>query len=77
MIGQPGRQEEVPAVHPRRWASAGGRTLRSHEPLLDADNLGTLNLITGDSSGVLADIQDIMPVWLTAGQANDWLTAEP
>ncbi|MFI8572124.1 SOS response-associated peptidase family protein [Stenotrophomonas bentonitica] len=33
-------------------------------------------MITGDSSGVSADIHDRMPVWLTAGQADEWLTAE-
>lgn len=34
-------------------------------------------MITGDSSGVSADIHDRMPVWLTAGQANEWLAADP
>ena len=46
-------------------------------PLLDPDNLGTFTVITGDSSGVSADIHDRMPVWLTAGQADEWLTAAP
>jgi len=46
-------------------------------PLLDPDNLGTFTVITGDSSGVSADIHDRMPVWLTAGQADEWLTAGP
>ncbi|MNV81026.1 hypothetical protein D3C71_1746640 [compost metagenome] len=34
-------------------------------------------MITGDSSGVSADIHDRMPVWLTAGQTDEWLAAEP
>ncbi|RLK57426.1 putative SOS response-associated peptidase YedK [Stenotrophomonas rhizophila] len=46
-------------------------------PLLDPDNLGTFTVITGDSSGVSADIHDRMPVWLTAGQADEWLAAAP
>ena len=46
-------------------------------PLLDPDNLGTFTVITGDSSGVPADIHDRMPVWLTAGQADEWLAAQP
>lgn len=46
-------------------------------PLLDPDNLGTFTVITGDSSGVSADIHDRMPVWLTAGQAEEWLNAAP
>lgn len=46
-------------------------------PLLDPDNLGTFTVITGDSSGVSADIHDRMPVWLTASQADEWLAAEP
>lgn len=45
-------------------------------PLLDQDNLGTFTVITGDSSGVSADIHDRMPVWLTAGQADEWLAVE-
>jgi putative SOS response-associated peptidase YedK len=46
-------------------------------PLLDPDNLGTFTVITGDSSGVSADIHDRMPVWLTAGHADEWLAADP
>lgn len=46
-------------------------------PLLPADNLGTFTIITGDSSGVSADIHDRMPVWLDPGQLDDWLTASP
>jgi len=45
-------------------------------PLLDPDNLGTFTVITGDSSGVSADIHDRMPVWLPAGQAEEWIAAE-
>ena len=33
-------------------------------------------MITGDSSGVSADIHDRMPVWLTVGQTSGWMTAE-
>lgn len=33
-------------------------------PLLPDGNLGTFTIITGDSSGVSADIHDRMPVWL-------------
>jgi putative SOS response-associated peptidase YedK len=39
--------------------------------------LGTFTIITGDSSGVSADIHDRMSVWLTAGQADEWLAADP
>lgn len=45
-------------------------------PLRGLDNLGTFTVITGDSSGVSANIHDRMPVWLTAGQAVEWLAAE-
>jgi len=40
-------------------------------------HLYAFSVITGDSSGVSADIHDRMPVWLTAGQAHEWLAAEP
>lgn len=46
-------------------------------PLLPDDNLGTFTIITGDSSGVSADIHDRMPVWIDPGQLDAWLTAEP
>ena len=46
-------------------------------PLLDPDNLGTFTVITGDSSGVSADIHDRMPVWLKASQADAWLATDP
>lgn len=49
----------------------------TQKPPLHPDNLGTFTMITGDSSGVSADIHDRMPVWLTAGQADEWLVAEP
>ena len=39
--------------------------------------MGTFTIITGDSSGVSADIHDRMPVWLQAGQIDDWMAAEP
>ena len=45
-------------------------------PLLDPDNLGTFTVITGDSSGVSADIHDRMPVWLAPGQAEEWIAAD-
>lgn len=45
-------------------------------PLLADDNLGTFTIITGDSSGVSADIHDRMPVWIHPGQLDAWLTAE-
>ncbi len=46
-------------------------------PLLPDGNQGTFTVITGDSSGVSADIHDRMPVWLHPDQIEDWLTAEP
>ncbi|QHB72082.1 SOS response-associated peptidase [Stenotrophomonas sp. 364] len=46
-------------------------------PLLDPGNLGTFTVITGDSSGVSADIHDRMPVWLAPGQAEEWIAASP
>jgi len=46
-------------------------------PLLPDGNLGTFTIITGDSSGVSADIHDRMPVWLQAGQIDEWMAAEP
>jgi len=46
-------------------------------PLLAAGNLGTFTIITGDSSGVSADIHDRMPVWLLPHQFDDWMAAEP
>ncbi|HDS1128639.1 TPA: SOS response-associated peptidase [Stenotrophomonas maltophilia] len=46
-------------------------------PLLADDNLGTFTIITGDSSGVSADIHDRMPVWIDPGQLDAWLRAEP
>ena len=45
--------------------------------LLPDGNLGTFTIITGDSSGVSADIHDRMPVWLQAGQIDEWMTASP
>ncbi|MDX3932708.1 MAG: SOS response-associated peptidase [Stenotrophomonas sp.] len=45
-------------------------------PLLAEGNLGTFTIITGDSSGVSADIHDRMPVWLQPGQVDDWMAAE-
>lgn len=45
-------------------------------PLLGPDNLGTFTVITGDSSGVSADIHDRMPVWLDPAQAEDWMAAD-
>ncbi len=44
-------------------------------PLLPDGNLGTFTIITGDSSGVSADVHDRMPVWLNAGQIDDWMAA--
>ena len=46
-------------------------------PLLAPDSLGTFTVITGDSSGVSADIHDRMPVWLAPGQAEEWIAATP
>lgn len=46
-------------------------------PLLADDNLGTFTIITGDSSGVSADIHDRMPVWLQAGQIDEWMASSP
>ena len=44
-------------------------------PLLPDGNLGTFTIITGDSSGVSADIHDRMPVWLQANQIDDLMAA--
>lgn len=33
--------------------------------------------LAGNSSGVSADIHDRMPVWLTAGQIDEWMGAGP
>ncbi|KAK6697583.1 hypothetical protein SNK04_013967 [Fusarium graminearum] len=46
-------------------------------PLLPDGNLGTFTIITGDSSGVSADIHDRMPVWLQADQIDEWMAASP
>lgn len=46
-------------------------------PLLDPGNLGTFTVITGDSSGMSADIHDRMPVCLAPGQAQEWIAASP
>lgn len=46
-------------------------------PLLGEDNLGTFTIITGDSSGVSADIHDRMPVWLGLNQVEEWIDADP
>ncbi len=46
-------------------------------PLLPDGNLGTFTIITGDSSGVSADIHDRMPVWLQVGQIDEWMAASP
>jgi len=45
--------------------------------LLPDGNLGTFTVITGDSSGVSADIHDRMPVWIKPAQVDDWLAAGP
>ncbi|WP_447786461.1 SOS response-associated peptidase family protein [Stenotrophomonas bentonitica] len=37
---------------------------------------GTFTVITGDSSGVSADVHDRMPVWLAPGQAEEWVAAD-
>ncbi|WP_313424684.1 SOS response-associated peptidase family protein [Stenotrophomonas rhizophila] len=39
--------------------------------------LGTFTIITGDSSGVSADIHDRMPVWLDPAHASEWMAASP
>ncbi|WNH48299.1 SOS response-associated peptidase family protein [Stenotrophomonas aracearum] len=44
--------------------------------LLGRNNLGTFTVITGDSSGVPADIHARMPVWLQPGQAYSWMRAD-
>lgn len=44
--------------------------------LLGEDDVGTFTVITGDSSGVSADIHDRMPVWLPPGQAQEWINAD-
>jgi len=46
-------------------------------PLLADGNLGTFTIITGESSGVSADVHDRMPVWLQPNQLHDWMAAEP
>jgi len=44
--------------------------------LLGEGNLGTFTIITGDSSGVSADIHDRMPVWLAPAQAEEWMKTD-
>lgn len=44
--------------------------------LLGEDNVDTLTVITGDSSGVSADIHDRMPVWLPPSHAEEWMKAD-
>lgn len=44
-------------------------------PLLPEDNLGTFTIITGNSSGVSADVHDRMPLWLDPNQLDAWLAA--
>jgi len=46
-------------------------------PLLDPESLGTFTVVTGDGSGVSADIHDRMPVRSTADQAGAWMAAGP
>ncbi len=46
-------------------------------PLLPEGNLGTFTVITGDSSGVSADIHDRMPLWIPPAQVDDWLATGP
>ncbi len=48
-----------------------------HQPLLPDGNLGTFTIITGYNSGVSADIHDRMPVWLQAGQIEEWMAFSP
>lgn len=44
--------------------------------VLGEGNLGTFTVITGDSSGVSADIHDRMPVWLDPGHAEEGMEAD-
>ncbi|WP_259344759.1 SOS response-associated peptidase [Stenotrophomonas pavanii] len=37
----------------------------------------TFAIITGDSSGVSADIHDRMPVWFQVSQLDEWMAASP
>jgi putative SOS response-associated peptidase YedK len=43
--------------------------------LLGEDNVGTVTVITGDSSGISADIHDRMPISLAPCQAEEWMSA--
>jgi putative SOS response-associated peptidase YedK len=61
-------------AHGPLWAAG---LWKDSSPLLPEGNLGTFTIITGDSSGVSADIHDRMPVWIDPGQQDAWLTAEP
>jgi len=59
----------IPLLPARLWEDTN--------PLLPDGNLGTFTVITGDSSGVSADIHDRMPVWLQASQIDEWMAASP
>lgn len=60
-------------VHPRQQPLKGCRLWEDASPLLPDGNRGTFTIITRGRSGVSADIDDRMPVWLTPGQFDDWL----
>lgn len=46
-------------------------------PLLAGDNQGTFTVITGQSSGVSADVHDRMPLFLGGALLEQWLASGP
>jgi putative SOS response-associated peptidase YedK len=64
------------SIHAAKPLSAAG-LWEDASKLLGDDNLGEFTVITGDSSGVSADIHDRMPVWLDPSQAEEWMKADP
>ncbi len=64
-------------VHPLARAAARCGLWEDASPLLPGANLCTFTVITGDSSGVSADIHDRMPAWLQPDQVADSLAAAP
>jgi len=61
-----------PPLHSRQYMNGPNEWKDTSAP---DRQTGTTTIITGDSSGVSADIHDRMPVWLQAGQIDDWMAA--
>jgi len=54
----------------------GQRTNAGPHIILSRNVIGAI-VSSAKSSRVLADIHDHMAMWLTAGQADEWMAAEP